>query len=377
MLWTLSENKPNNIWFDVGIGLCAGFSALLRPNNTGVQIAIVISIILLSVLYNDSSKLPLRLAVLGFFALVPFVLSGYFFYSQGAFREFLNASFLYNFSYTGGNFNLRSAIIKGIGSLGFSVGVGSVGYFIAVGCLYRQYVQRRVDSIYLWLVISGLLELVLSGLSGKAFQHYFICWLPAIAVSTSILARHTFPFFCYFSKRYFSWVLTAAIFSCLVLYSNVFVDYADTVQKMLNNRFEISSGKEDSLVQYVKAHTLSGDLLLVWGGQAGINYQSGRDAPTPYIFYPLFAPSEISKRWSYEYYQDIRESMPVFIIDGSCFASGDLISISEENPQKWILEHRVHENSYLVEVLGFIKENYSLKDIVNGCSIYKLKVTQD
>ena len=130
--------------------------------------------------------------------------------------------------------------------------------------------------------------------------------------------------------------------------------------------------KADPVVDYVKAHTLRGDLVLVWGGQAGINYLSRRDAPTPYIFYPLFVSSKISDRWSYEYYRNIQQNRPILILDDSYVAQGNMIPLDEKDPKKWVAEHNNQDYPYLVEVLKFIQNNYSLKDIVNEVRIYRL-----
>jgi len=371
LFWILSENRHRTFWQDVGIGLCTGFGVLLRPNNAGVQVSIILTIVILNVLNKTYRSLFVRLGMIGVAAALPIIASGLYFYSYGAFVEYLEAGFLYNLSYTGGNFDLWKALLKGLGNLGFPIGIGLVGYFISIGQLRIQFANLKIVPIFLWLSINGVLEVILSSLSGKGFQHYFICWLPAIASSTGILVYLIFPSFCKLSGKYPFVAVSTALFICSILYSNVAGDYFDTGMYLWTRRDQAVE-KADPVVDYIKAHTLRGDFVLVWGGQAGFNYLSRRDAPTPYIFYPLFVSSKISDRWSKEYYQSLKENRPVLILDDSYAAQGDLISLNEKDPQKWLNEKDAHEIPYLVDVLKFVRENYTLKDIVNGVQVYKL-----
>ena len=371
LLWTLSANKPRTFWLDVGVGLCAGFSALLRPNNTGVQISIILAIVILNLINKNHRAIFTRLSVIGIAAALPLIASGLYFYSQGAFVEFIEGGFLYNFSYTGGNFDLWGAFLKGLGNLGFPIGIGLIGYFVSLGELRKQIANLKIIPIFLWLSVNGVLEVILSSLSGKGFQHYFICWLPAIASATAILIYSIFPSFCRLSGRYPSWTALTAALICSMLYTNVTSDYVDTAMYLWTRRGRVTE-KADPVVDYVKAHTLRGDLVLVWGGQAGINYLSRRDAPTPYIFYPLFVSSKISDRWSYEYYRNIQQNRPILILDDSYVSQGNMIPLDEKDPKKWVAEHNNQDYPYLVEVLKFIQNNYSLKDIVNEVRIYRL-----
>lgn len=371
LFWTLSKDKSKVFWFDVGIGLCAGFSTLLRPNNVGVQAAIVLVMAFFYILDRNYRALAVRLGVIGVTAVIPLIMSGLYFHAHGAFTEFLEASILYNLSYTGGNIDLRDAFLGGIGSVGFSSGIALIGYFVALGQLRRQSFDKNMSAFLLWLVVNGILEVFLSGLSGRNYQHYFICWLPAIAVAAAVVTYYVFSSFCLWAAKYTSRFALISVLLVLVLYSDVPGDYIKSAQKIL---FQRSQGiqRPDAVAEYINAHTASNDLVLVWGGQAGINFLSKRDAPTPYIFYPLFVPSKITDGIAADYYRHIQETPPVLIVDGSSYAPADIISLEEKNPLRWAAENGVYAEPYLVEVMEFIRKNYSLKDIVSGVPIYEL-----
>jgi hypothetical protein len=371
LLWIVSENSSRRFWLDVGIGLCTGFSALLRPNNVGVQFAIILAIVFFHVSNKQFRILFIRLFVIGGIALIPWIIAGLYFYIRGAFTEFLNASIVYNLFYTGGNFSLRNSLIGGAGSLGFLFGIGTIGYFVAISYLQKKEEFESMQPFLLWLVLDGILEVIFSSLSGKSFQHYYICWLPFIGSATAVLTYFVFPNFCQWSAKYpigFTWL---SIVIVLLWYPNLTVGYIESSGRLLFSQ-EKNAQYSDPVVEYVNWRTVPGDFVLVWGGQAGINFLSNRISPTPYIFYPLLAPSPVTDEMSIEYFQSIREHPPGLIVDGSSF-SPDIIPLHEVNPQKWLEMHNGHQIKYLVEVLNFIRNNYRRSTVIDGVKIYELK----
>ncbi len=370
LFWILSKDKPRVFWFDVGIGLCTGLSVLIRPNNAGVQAAIVLVMAFFYIVDKNYRTLFMRLGVIGITAAIPLILSGLYFHIHGAFIEFLEASILYNLSYAGGNIDLPDAFLSGIGSLGFSSGIALIGCFVAVDQLRRQSFDKNKSPFLLWLLVDGVLEVFLSGLAGRNYQHYFICWLPFIASATAVVIYYVFSSFCLWVAKHTSRFALISIGFALLLYSNVPGDYIKSAKYLWYQRSE-GVQRPDPVAEYINAHTTANDLVLVWGGQAGINFLSKRDAPTPYIFYPLFVPSRITDRIAADYYREIQETPPVLIVDGSSYSPADIISLEEKNPLKWSVENGVYADPYLVEVMKFIRENYSLKNVVNGVPIYE------
>lgn len=132
-LFSLSLNKEKNTWLDVGIGLCAGSSFIFRPNNMGVQISIVLTMMVLMLMARQYVALFKRLIVIGVGALLPLGILAIYLVSKGALQAFWEASFLYNFSYAGGHgFNLVSSFASGLSQIGFSAGIALFGLSVAL-----------------------------------------------------------------------------------------------------------------------------------------------------------------------------------------------------------------------------------------------------
>ena len=112
--------------------------------------------------------------------------------------------------------------------------------------------------------------------------------------------------------------------------------------------------------------------MLVWGGQAGVNFLAERDAPTPDTFYPLYVPSKVTDRISLEFYQAMLVHPPELIVDGSYYSSGTIIPLSAINPSNWMFSRNGYSLPYLEEFYAFFRSNYSYKTSITGIPIYRL-----
>lgn len=128
----------------------------------------------------------------------------------------------------------------------------------------------------------------------------------------------------------------------------------------------------DLVAEYSNINTTSGETVLVWGGQAGINFLAQRDSPTPYLFYPLYVPSKMTDRMSEDFYTTLVADPPMLVIDGATYDPNQLIPLSTRSPLLWLSEHGIYNTPYLIETLRFIQENYTLVDTINGADIYRL-----
>ena len=372
LLWITSEDKRNTAGRDLGIGFCTGCAVLLRPNNIGVQAAIVVTMIAFGIKDGQYRKLILRLVTIGIAAFIPLLFAGLFFASRGAFNEFMQASLLYNLFYTGGNLDPRSSLMGGITGLGFEGGIAFAGYILAVSRIRIQKEHSSSDLFVTWIAINGVIEVILSGLSGKSYWHYFISWLPVVAASSAYLASRSLSEFCLWSEKHPIRLGVSALLLGLLLFFQVPKEYIRTIDFLRTQR-EKGIQRADPIAQYIDAHTTSADTVLVWGGQVGINFLSKRESPTPYIFYPLFEPSPFTEHFSAEYFRALRQETPVLIVDGSSFDRGKIVPLDEEDPIRWTVEHGIYANPYLSEVLTFIRQNYSLEKVINEVSIYRRK----
>jgi hypothetical protein len=371
LCWTLSLQREHSpIFYDAVVGLCTGIGIIFRPNNIGVQVSIILCILLFSLREKDFLSLRKRLLIIGLTAVIPILASALFFYFNGAFKEFLDASLLYNLSYTGRNSDFLNSIIVGVNSLGLTAGVGALGYIAVLVHFKHQYIQGNISPIILWAVIDGVLEALLSGLSGRSYQHYFICWLPFLAFCSAFLINIVLFDELKWLKRSTETTLVFATLACFIMIPGVISGYYDSFNQLLFHR-EKGVQKVDPVAAYIDASTQPGDFVLIWGFQAGLNYLSGRDSPTPYIMYPLFVPSELTEQFSREYYQSLQETPPILVVDASFYSPAEIIPLNEKSPISWSKEHSIYPNPYLTEVMAFIRKNYNLQDVIKGVSIYR------
>ena len=130
----------------------------------------------------------------------------------------------------------------------------------------------------------------------------------------------------------------------------------------------------EAVPEYVRKNTLPSDLVLVWGGQAGINFLAERESPTAYFFYPLFVPSVVTDRMSEHFYRDIQAHPPVLIVDpAAVIGVAELVPLSVADPLSWTSSHGVYAPAHLAEFFAFLDGNYLYEANVDGMAIYRLQ----
>ncbi len=369
-LFSLAIQRPDSLWIHGALGIAFGCSFLFRPNNAGVPASIILAELLLLFLKQRPLKTiqGLIAAAVGF--LLPLIAVSVYFISRNAFQAFLDAAFIYNLSY-GEQPGFLGALLSGIRNLGFAAGVALVGIAIAFDRLLTQIRNRSVDPLILWICLDFIIEIVLSGLSGLNYPHYFISWLPCVAFAGALLFNQAFSSFAQWSQKFAVPALLAAIIALSLASWNTLMVYGQSFTRLAVDRSEFQL--EELLPKYVSEHTLPGETVLVWGGEVGINFLAGRDSPTAHFQYAILFPSKITDRIGLEFYQDIRSHPPVLILDGSGGnTNGQVVPLSTLNPVAWAAAHNVPALPYLTEFFDFFHQNYSYKTTVAGVPIYRL-----
>lgn len=377
------RNSPTKIYFGF-IGLLFSFSFLLRPNNALVPLLLVTMLVLADLFQRKWKEAFAKAAwfMLGFFILFAIVLV-YFFY-KGIVSNYIEAAYLYNFSYSDPTTHpslWTSSIVPGFSILGVGVWVAVVGYIVNI--YYLAVGQRTFLNFYvlfLWPI-----EIVLSGLGGHGFGHYFIIWLPALALLVG-MAIHFFEQMLLktFLSKYLQTSLSQAVLSCVLAFVLTFSfwgimqRYGESFYRVL---FARASGIEyvDPVSAYVRATTHPGEKVLVWGAQAKINVVSHRESPTAFIFYSLFIASPFTERYEAKYFDDLKTKRPVLIVDSYLYnPNRDTLSLDPIARQQQIRDGlgwpRTPYN--LSQVLDFIANNYHLEKLIKThdgrIAIYRL-----
>jgi hypothetical protein len=148
--------------------------------------------------------------------------------------------------------------------------------------------------------------------------------------------------------------------------------YGQSIAMLVGNR--ATAQREELLPKYVNEHTLPDETVLVWGGEAGVNFLARREAPTPYFQYGILVPSSITESISAAFIQDIQSHPPALIVDATMGnPDGELVPLSTSNPIVWSAAHRAYAAPHLLEFFDLLHANYSYKTSVAGYPIYILK----
>jgi hypothetical protein len=371
LLFGMLLQRPASLWIHALLGLAFGCSFMTRPNNAGVQVAIVLVEVLLVALKQRPLGQTLRgLIAAGIGFLVPVIAAAAYFASRNAFQAMLDAGFIYNLSY-GGQVNFAGAFVSGILNLGFAAGVALVGMGVAFNNLLTKFRSRTVEPLMLWLGIDFVIEVALSGLSGLNYPHYFMSWLPWMAVASSLLFRRVFLEFADWIQKTPAAALLALMLIVVLASLNSLAVYAGAFSRLVTSGAAMQ--RAELLPRYVSDRTSPADTVLVWGGEAGINYLSGRDSPTAHFQYGILVRSPITDRISAQFYQDIVSHPPALILDGSMGDnSGDLVPLSTANPVAWCAARKVYAPPYLQQFFDFVHQNYTYRSTVAGVPVYSL-----
>lgn len=371
--FVLTLGRDASLWIYAGIGISAGISFLFRPNNTGTQMGIILTMIIIFLIEKQYAALIKRLLVVGISALVPLGILSVYLGAKGALAAFWDATIVYNFSYAGAHhFNPIASFSAGILFFHIATGMILIGYLAAATEVVSQWASRsKIEPILLWIALTGLIETMLSGLSGRNYEHYFINWIPFTALATALLIFRTLPVLvAWAEKKTFIFLVTI-----LVLFSVSFYEVPGRFYKNIAPLFFGRSARIqlfDPVVEYVNVNTTPEQTVFVWGGQAGINFLARRDSPVPYLFFPLGVPSRITDQLSRDVYETFVATPPTLVVDGSIYDDRYIVPISVDDPVAWLSEHGVYNTPYLIEMIEFIRENYALVRTVNQVDIYRL-----
>jgi hypothetical protein len=370
---SLEEQKTE--FHDFLIGLTGGLSFLLRPNNIGVQIAIGATILIWGIRQGDYHRTTTRLFWLGTGFVLPFLIFVAYFGSQQTLQPMLDAALFYNFSYTGEHARPFSAIRQGFFFLNVTAVVALIGYVTILFALRKKVGPPEQKPWYTMLLICWPIEILLSSLSGRSYNHYFICWLPVLSL------------LCAFAFSYHGQRITALLSSRAVLtYSFLIIifligagpnlkPYGDVIGNLLTGK--ALPERLDPVSVYIQENTKPDDKVLVWGAQAGINFLSEREAPTAYFLYPLFIPSPVTIPMADRFLLDMKKNPPALIVDASFYATGQEIFYSLEPEMRQRQQNSIQSDSRVFsahnidDVFAFVESHYRPEIKIESTQIYR------
>lgn len=361
------------------IGVTFAISFLFRANNIGVQLSALIAITLSAFLSRQYHQIWKTAFWTGLGILLPFFLVGFYFFTIGLLSKMIEASILYNFYYSSAKSAFRLNVIDGFKHIGWPAFIALLGYFTMMYQIWRKRREKQLGTVFFFLLSGWPMEIVLSSISGKNYIHYFILWLPMIGVfnalgftvfsdsvfSTKLLQTLDHP------TRAYKLVLPALLLTYWT--SGAWMQYKDAGVRVI---FEREKGIEltSPVARFIRANTTEDDTVLVWGAYPVLNYLAKRDAPTPYLFYPVYEDSPLLEQTGRSYFQDLSTSMPKIIVDAYKASPQNVLPIDRDE-RRDIIGHydpeQVYTPPYQDAVFDFVEKHYQRIENIQGFDIYQ------
>lgn len=376
VFWVFLQNKER--WqYPFIIGITLSFSFFLRANNIGVQLSIILVIIISAILDRSFKQSLKNLLWIGLGSLSVFVLVGLYFQSLGTLEEMVVAGYTYNFFYSSGGTTLDGlphSFTRGLNLLNYIAVIALLGYIVSLEKLPESIRSNTntPSTWYLLLIVGWPIEIVFSGLSGRNYPHYYICWLPFIALLSGLIAYTLFP---KISERLNKKPLIT-LFAVIVLiaFTNLSLlnQYKTAFTRLLTNR---EAGVEfvHPVAKYIRENTDPDETVLVWGFQPFINLMAHRESSTGVLSYPVLIESPYSDELNSRFYQELIEKKPVLIIDMVNPDNDTIPHIDpirrEEQAQRL---RRFIPPSNLDQVFDYIHNHYHIETKINDVDIYRL-----
>jgi len=371
----MTKNK-STFWSFFLIGASTVINFLLRANNIGTQIIVILAAIFHVYTNERETKLWRAVTYLIIGALTIAIPVSLYFIINGSFKAMIDASIIYNFSYsTATGHPFSNSILPAIGIFRYWLLALLVIWIL---CIWHMFdIKQKGFTPFLLLTILALpIEIFMSSISGRGYTHYFICWIPAcmllIAFGFSIVQNEAIDMN-FRRKCETTHTIIILVLLCLITIGTSFNTVYDTVKFLGASiiRPNINREYREPAAKVVRDLTDDTDKVLVFAGQAGINIMAQRDSIKGALFYPAINNSDIGIEVQNDYFKHLQEEQPLLILDGHTFHPQQIPAIdpSTRKNQRFVVSFS--EN--LEQVLDWINENYERYDEANGYIIYRLR----
>src|SRR5687768_251707 len=168
---------PKHRLFNIVLGLAFGINFLFRPNNAVPEAVIIIILMLVKVFQRDLKSALHQILWMSVGVLIPLLLTIIYFWTQGLLRQLLEASLLYNLTYSTTTITSGSPLLIGFRTFGWIAWVASAGYLVAL----QRAIKTR-DPFYFLLLVGWPMVIYLSDPAKRSYAHYFMNWLPFVGL---------------------------------------------------------------------------------------------------------------------------------------------------------------------------------------------------
>lgn len=373
----LTANDKKVFWPFFLMGVTIVFNFLLRANNIGTQVVVILVALINVFSRQNGTKLWRALISLIIGALTVGIPTTLYFLANGTFSAMIDASILYNFAYSTARGNpFSNGLIPAMNAFkGWFFCFLFLWVLAAYQLLFRL---KQKESVPLLLVTVCALpiEVFMSSISGRGYGHYFICWIPAYMLLTAfgLYTAQIEVINDNFRKKiesvHFSFFLVLLILVSFVGSIKTFYNTAKFIAASII-RPNISREYRDPVSKVVNGLTSDSDKVLVFAGQAGINVMAQRDSINGALFYPAINNSTIGLAVQKDFFENLQEEMPQLILDGHSIYPEQIPAIDPLTRQNQRFVVSFSDN--LEEVMDWINQHYEKYDEANGYVIYRLR----
>jgi hypothetical protein len=221
------------------------------------------------------------------------------------------------------------------------------------------------------------IEIGISNLSGRNFNHYYISWIPAIALYITFLFS-TISAWIFkvipsikFPEKINPFALLGFILFVILVSPSTNARYIQTLQHLAT---------KDPLVyrhpisDYIRENTQPTDLVLTWYSDTGINFMAERTSPAKYVYYPLFLKDSLTQEIESSYINDITTKQPELILD--CAREVDAVpSLDPETRKQQFstagLRRKMYIHGGMEIIFDFVKANYHIETKIEDCIVFR------
>lgn len=364
LYFTKTDNK--DIYF-AAIGAVSACGFLLRPNNIGVPVAIMLSMLIVEMRQGRFTFLVRRflLFLAGLFCVI--LIFGVYFWLNNALADLIDQVFIFNIAYS--RF-YRSINITAWPQDPLLLWMSVIGYLIVFCVSIFTPLAKLVDErIAVLLMIGFPLEVVLISISGRGFDHYFINLQPYLILITSFVLALLVRAFSLSKNSTLDFALSFVLVLLFLFPSyRSLCEYFDIADALINHRAD-GIEKIPLVDRYIKENTLVDDKVLVWGHGGSINFLSRRDTPAQYLYQTgaLFTPGYTTRKMSESFLNDLWSNPPALVVVSYNDLTSPFLSVSN-NTYKDYLPPMYNEIS------SFFQVNYHLEAELQSINkkIYRL-----
>jgi hypothetical protein len=344
--WNLLR-KPGSRLPGFLLGLATAACMLLRPNIAGTIAAVLIVWLVLRISMRRPKIWAIETLFIGAGIALPFLAMAAYFAANHGLGALFDQVVRYNYFYSQSEARrIWTALQSGLQVLlpqGMLV-IAGLGWM--AGWFYRE--PGASYRPLLAVAMLGLpLEIGLSTFPGRAYSHYFMSWLPTMAILVAFAAYIFLKVYRWKAVPSWSWLVAICLFAVLLV--------GQYGAGKWQNRDLVS---QESLARdYILANTTPTDKVLIWGASAGLNFVTQRDSPTRFAYqFPLYTPGYQRPELIRQFLVDLEKNPPRYIID-TYYQS--LPPIDARRRERFLANNRMQTLPEMNEVFTFIEQNYA------------------